>query len=208
MTIICQFLTDYKNSLEDFSVNLQLNGYQKSHRTFRMLLHYLVKHSSAKQAINDKLQGNAGMCLRCGGVVNNQIKKDLLLSLRVKTITIGEYLAKLQAKRDCLVHFLLLAVCWPSAQLHETITLLLVTLPNTYQVQVQLHNTNADIHVSARLTVLLKAASELTSTVSGSLNCSIHSQSCLVQEVVLASLVLSGTYGRDCCGNEIESVAK
>ena len=129
-----------------------------------------------------------------------------LHSCCVIVLVLGKYLAKLQAKRDCLVHFLLLAVCWPSAQLHETITLLLVTLPNTYQVQVQLHNTNADR--SARLTVLLKAASELTSTVSGSLNCSIHSQSCLVQEVVLASLVLSDTYGRDCCGNEIESVAK
>jgi len=34
---------------------------------------------SAKQAINDKLQGNAAAYLRCGGVVNNQIKKDLLL---------------------------------------------------------------------------------------------------------------------------------
>jgi len=30
---------------------------------------------SAKQAINDKLQGSAATYLRCGGVVNNQIKK-------------------------------------------------------------------------------------------------------------------------------------
>jgi len=40
---------------------------------------------SAKQAINDKLQGNVATYLRCGGVVNNQIKTGLLLSLRVKT---------------------------------------------------------------------------------------------------------------------------
>ena len=39
---------------------------------------------SAKQAINDKLQGSVAAYLRCGGVVNNQIKKGLLLSLRVK----------------------------------------------------------------------------------------------------------------------------
>jgi len=39
---------------------------------------------SAKQAINDKLQGSVATYLRCGGFVNNQIKKDLLLSLRVK----------------------------------------------------------------------------------------------------------------------------
>ena len=39
---------------------------------------------SAKQAINDKLQGSAATYLRCGGVINNQIKKGLLLSVRVK----------------------------------------------------------------------------------------------------------------------------
>jgi len=36
------------------------------------------------QAINDKLQGTVAKYLSCGGVVNNQIKKGLLLSLRVK----------------------------------------------------------------------------------------------------------------------------
>jgi len=34
----------------------------------------------AKWAINDKLQGSVASYLRCGGVVNNQIKKSLLLS--------------------------------------------------------------------------------------------------------------------------------
>jgi len=52
---------------------------------------------SAKQALNDKLQGSVAAYLRCGGVVNNQIKKGLLLSLRVNFL-IGEYLAKLQAR--------------------------------------------------------------------------------------------------------------
>ena len=50
---------------------------------------------SAKQAINDKLQGTY---LRCGGDANNQIKKGLLPSVWVKKIKIGEYLAKLQAR--------------------------------------------------------------------------------------------------------------
>jgi len=36
---------------------------------------------SAKQAINDRLQGSVDTYLRCGGVVNNLIKKDLLLSV-------------------------------------------------------------------------------------------------------------------------------
>jgi len=36
---------------------------------------------SAKQAINDKLQDSVATYLRCGRVVNNQIKTGLLLSL-------------------------------------------------------------------------------------------------------------------------------
>jgi len=48
---------------------------------------------SAKQAINDKLQG-----LRCGGVVNNQIKKGLLLSLC--TCALGQHTAKRRKKRE------------------------------------------------------------------------------------------------------------
>ena len=36
---------------------------------------------SAKQAVNSKLQGSVATYLRCGGVVNNQIKKGLLLSV-------------------------------------------------------------------------------------------------------------------------------
>jgi len=39
------------------------------------------------------------------GVVNNQIKKGLSLSLPLKKIEIGEYLVKLQA-RTCLSHAL------------------------------------------------------------------------------------------------------
>jgi len=36
---------------------------------------------SAKQAINDKLQGSVATHLWCGGLVNNQIKNGLLLSV-------------------------------------------------------------------------------------------------------------------------------
>jgi len=38
---------------------------------------------SAKQAIIDKLQGSVATYLRSGGVVNNQIKKSLLLNMLV-----------------------------------------------------------------------------------------------------------------------------
>ena len=39
---------------------------------------------SAKQALNDKLQGSVAAYLSCGGVVNKQIKKGLLLSQGVE----------------------------------------------------------------------------------------------------------------------------
>ena len=39
---------------------------------------------SAKQAIDEKLQGSVAAYLRYNGVANNQIKTGLLLSLRVK----------------------------------------------------------------------------------------------------------------------------
>jgi len=52
---------------------------------------------SPKQAINDKLQGGVATYLRYVGIVNNHIKKGLLLSLCMSDFLIGEYLAKLQA---------------------------------------------------------------------------------------------------------------
>ena len=54
---------------------------------------------SAKQAIKDKLQGSVATHLSCGGVVNKQIKKGLLLSQGVEFFfKIGEYSAELQAR--------------------------------------------------------------------------------------------------------------
>jgi len=41
---------------------------------------------STKQAINDKLQRSVATHLRSGGVVNKEIKKGLLLGLRVNKI--------------------------------------------------------------------------------------------------------------------------
>jgi len=77
---------------------------------------------SAKRAINDKVQGSVARptYLRCGGVINNQIKKGLLLSQWVekilKSVNIWQ---SYKHERDCLMHFLrLLAVYWPSAQVH------------------------------------------------------------------------------------------
>jgi len=74
---------------------------------------------SPKQAINSKLQGSVATYLRCGDgdIVNNQIKKGLLLSPWVKFFLIGEYLANLQARTwlPCALS-LCLAVRWSGAQ--------------------------------------------------------------------------------------------
>ena len=72
---------------------------------------------STKQAINDKLQNSVATSLRCGGVVNNQIKNGLLLSLRVKTILKSVNIWQSYKQKECLVHFLgFSAVCWSGAQ--------------------------------------------------------------------------------------------
>ena len=45
-----------------------------------------------------------------------------------------------ESEYDCFLHFLrILAVCWPSAQVHETTTFLLVTLPNIHWFQFFTH---------------------------------------------------------------------
>ena len=70
---------------------------------------------SKKQAINDKSPGSAATYLRCVWVVNNQIKKGLLLILLVEEFfQIGE---SYEQERVYLVHFLfLVAVWWSDAQ--------------------------------------------------------------------------------------------
>jgi len=61
---------------------------------------------SSKQAINNKLQGSVATYFRCGGVVNNQIKKGLLLSLSEKKLKLVNIWQSYNQERDCLVHFL------------------------------------------------------------------------------------------------------
>jgi len=66
---------------------------------------------SAKQAINDKLQGSVATFLTCGGVVNNQTKEGLLLSLRVKKILKSVIIwQSYKQECDCLVHL----YAWPT----------------------------------------------------------------------------------------------
>jgi len=72
---------------------------------------------SAKHAINDKLQGSVATYLRRDGVVNNQIKNSLLLSLSEKFLKSVNIWRSYKQECDCLVHFLHhLAVCLPGVQ--------------------------------------------------------------------------------------------
>jgi len=71
----------------------------------------------AKQAINDKLQGSVGTYLRCRGVVKlNQIKKGLLLSVRVKKLKSVNIWESYKQERSCLMHFTRLAITLPRAE--------------------------------------------------------------------------------------------
>ena len=64
---------------------------------------------SAKQAISDKLQGSVAAYLRCDGVVNDQIKKGLLLSVRVQKLKSVNIWQSYKQQRGCLMHFARLA---------------------------------------------------------------------------------------------------
>ena len=96
----CQFITDLQNFLtgrflSKFAVKRILNI--SPHLAYVATLPCEIL-MSAKQAINDNIQCSVATYFRCGGIVNSQIKKGLLLSQRVKKNKIGEYLAKLQAR--------------------------------------------------------------------------------------------------------------
>jgi len=64
---------------------------------------------SAKQSINDKLQGSVAAYLRYGGVVDNQIKKGLLLRLWVIFFNRWTFGKCYKQERGCLMHFARLA---------------------------------------------------------------------------------------------------
>ena len=80
---------------------------------------------TAKQAINDKLQGSVATYLGCDGVVNNQIKNGLLLSLW--GIFFNRWVLFWQSyrqERGCFLHFARLA---NTLLKDEVVTLTLVT---------------------------------------------------------------------------------
>ena len=62
--------------------------------------------TSAKQTIKAKLLSSLATYLRCGGVVNNQIRKGLLLSLPLKVFNSVNICQRYKQEGDCLVYFL------------------------------------------------------------------------------------------------------
>jgi len=80
---LCQFLTDSRNFFtERFLGKFAVKRMSKipQYRAYVATLPCKTL-MSAKQAINDKLQGSVATCLKHGRVVDNRIKKGLLLSL-------------------------------------------------------------------------------------------------------------------------------
>jgi len=65
--------------------------------------------NARKQAINDKLQGSVATYLRCGEVVNNEIKKGLLLSVSEKKSKSVNISQSYKQERGYLVHYVRLA---------------------------------------------------------------------------------------------------
>ena len=64
---------------------------------------------SAKQAIINELHGSVATYFRRGWVVNNQIKKGLLLSVSVKFFNSVNIWQSYKQESGCLVHFVRLA---------------------------------------------------------------------------------------------------
>jgi len=89
---------------------------------------------STKQAINNKSQGSVATYLRCGGVVNNKLRKVYCWVCEWKKFKIVNIWQRYKQERDCLMHL----CTWPThckktEKVHETITFLLVTLPNIHR---------------------------------------------------------------------------
>ena len=86
----------------------------------------LWNNNAVKQAINDKVQGSVVTYLRCGGVVNNQIKKKFLNRWIFGKVTSNNVVASCTLC-TCPPH------CWKTKKAHETTNFLLVILPNIHR---------------------------------------------------------------------------
>ena len=83
LPLFCQILTDFKKFFTGrFLVKFEVKWILKISPHLAYVATVPCETlMSAKQALNDKLQGSVATHLRCGGVVKNEIKNSLLLSL-------------------------------------------------------------------------------------------------------------------------------
>jgi len=86
-------------SLSDSSVNLQQSPVLNIPPNLIWNTNVKNERQLQTNVTNDRSQSTVVTYLKCRGIVNNQMKKGLLLSLPVKKIKIGEYVAYLWAKR-------------------------------------------------------------------------------------------------------------
>jgi len=77
----CQFLTDLRNF---FTGKFAVKRFTKNPTTPCTCYHTSLWNINVSNTSHYKLQGSVATYIRYGGVVNNQIKKVLLLSLYVK----------------------------------------------------------------------------------------------------------------------------
>ena len=95
------------------------------------------RQSQTVEVINDKLRGKVVTCLRCGGIINNRIKKRLLLNPLVKRFFLNQWMfGKVMGKRSvvsCTIFFNIQQWGCQAHKVYETTTFLLVTLPNSHR---------------------------------------------------------------------------
>jgi len=82
-------------SLSDSSVNLQQSPVLNIPPNLIWNTNVKNERQLQTNVTNDRSQSTVVTYLKCRGIVNNQMKKGLLLSLQVKKIKIGEYVAYL-----------------------------------------------------------------------------------------------------------------
>jgi len=120
-------------SLEDFLV---IKLVIKNHTAPCVCCHTTLWNINVrKQAIDDKLQRTVATYLKCGGVVINQLKKGLLLSLSAKLFFFWNWwIFRDVQESGCLKHFVrLFATLLKMNKAHGTTTFLLETLPNIHR---------------------------------------------------------------------------
>ena len=117
MTIIVSYLNRFKNTVR-FLCKFAVKWILKIPLHLECVATLPCKTlMSTKQALSNKLQGSVAAYLRCGWVVNKNLKKVYCWVSEWKNFKLVNIWQSYKQWSDCLVHFVrLLAVCWPGMQ--------------------------------------------------------------------------------------------